>query len=129
MTSVLPTGIIIYRGFSMVSILAVFWFYKDNFYGQEDVINGKSTIAAGDYMQLDADHFFIWDRYRKRMGLPPQVDYDEIPRGRILFHILTHRFIVIGSKDIINNEKVRNQLLSYYGLPSNTEFRWDEHYC
>lgn len=113
----------------MISVIAVFWYMKDSCYGDEATIDSKNAVAYGDYIQLNSDHFVIWDKYRKSMGLPSSIDYDRIPRGRILFHIPTHHYIVIGSKAIVQNEDAKHRILQWYGLPSNTEFRWDEHYC
>ena len=112
----------------MVSLLAVFWYYKESFYGDELPLNSPNIVTYGEYQQLDSDHFFIWDRYRSKMGLPRNLSYEAIPRGRVLFHIPTHRFIVVGSKAICNNQDVQEKLIRFYGLPGNTEFRWDEHY-
>ena len=113
----------------MISVLSVFWFHNDKFYGEDAVLDSNKVIAFGDYMQIDADHYLIWDKYRKEMKLPSYVEYDRIPRGRILFHIPTHHFIVIGSKSIVSDLNVQEKLLRWFGLPTNTEFRWDEHYC
>ena len=113
----------------MISVLSVFWLYKGKLYGEEDILDGPKVRAYGDYAQLDADHFVIWDKYAKKMGINPwSVEYDRIPRGRILFHIPTHHYIVIGSKKIIDDLNNRKIVMDYYGLPLNTEFRGDEHY-
>ena len=112
----------------MISVLAVFWYRDKHFYGEESIIGSKQVIAYGDYMQVDVDHYQIWDKYAKQMGLCSRIPYDKIPRGRVLFHIPTHSYVVVGSKAIVNNNEVKRELLEYYGLPLNTEFRWDEHY-
>lgn len=113
----------------MVSVLGVFWLFKDNVYGDEDILNGSNVISYGDYAQLNSDHYVIWNKYARKMGLNPMtIDYDRVPRGRVLFHIPTHHYIVIGSSKIINDEKSRDIILDYFGLPLNTEFRGDEHY-
>lgn len=112
----------------MVSELAVFWYYKDAFYGPEAFVESKHATQYGDYLQLNTDHFQIWDTYRVSMRLPCSVEYDTVPRGRILFYIPTHTFIVIGSKAITQQDDVKHKLVEWYGLPANTEFRWDEHY-
>lgn len=113
----------------MVSVLSVFWFYKDKPYGDEDILEGPNVCAYGDYAQLNSDHFVIWDKYAREMGINPNaVEYDKIPRGRVLFHIPTHHYIVIASSKIINNADIKDKIMTYYGLPLNTEFRGDEHY-
>lgn len=112
----------------MVSVLSTFWYYNGTFYGQEAIIGDPSVLSYGDYMQVDADHFAIWDKYCKQMKLPSRIPYDSISRGRVLFHIPTHRFIIVGSKAIVENKEVQDKAIGYFGLPANTEFRWDEHY-
>lgn len=113
----------------MVSVLSVFWLYKGKLYGEEDILDGPKVTAYGDYAQLNADHWALWDTYAKQMGICSRVvEYDRVPRGRILFHIPTHHYIVIGSSKIINDEQSRRLILDYYGLHRNTEFRGDEHY-
>ena len=112
----------------MDALLGTFWFNKGSFYGQQDVMDGTSTLTYGDYMQVNADHYEIWDKYSKLMGVPSRLPYDSIPRGRVLFHIPTHRYIVVGSKAIVENEEVKDKCRKYFGLPMTTEFRWDEHY-
>lgn len=113
----------------MISVLSVFWYRNHRFYGEESALKSDTTIAYGDYMQVDADHFAIWDKYRKQMGIASsRIEYDAVPRGRILFHIPTHHFVVIGSKAIVDNYAVRSELLEWFNLPSNTEFKHDMHY-
>ena len=112
----------------MISVIAVFWYYKEKCYGDEAIIDSKNAVTYGDYIQLNSDHFVIWPKYCKEIGLPPKTEYDKIPRGRILFHILTHHYIVIGSKAIVQDEAIQQNILQWYGLPRNTEFRWDRHY-
>lgn len=113
----------------MASVLSTFWFFKDNFYGEERVLGENNDVVQyGDYMQVDKDHYAIWDKYRVRMGLPSRFNYDAVPRGRVLFHVPTHRFIVVGSKAITEDKYVQEKLIKYFGLSRNVEFRHDEHY-
>lgn len=113
----------------MVSVLSVFWLHNGKVYGDEDIMEGDKVCTYGEYMQLNSDHFLIWDKYAKQMGVNPRYhDYDTVPRGRVLFHIPTHHFIIIGSSKIINSKENRQILLDYFGLPISTEFRGDEHY-
>lgn len=111
------------------STLAVFWYYDTKFYGVEEPIQSKNAVAYGDYIQLDFNHFDIWNKYKSLMGITsPFIEYTDVPRGRILFHIPTHHSIVIGSDKIVKDIKVQDELLHWYKLPRNTEFRGDEHY-
>lgn len=114
-------------GASNSRLLAVFWYIDGEFFGIEDTLQGDSVIQYGDYLQLDADHFAEWPFLRSVYNLP-EVDYTYYPRGRILFNIKIHKFIVVGSKEIVEDLQVQRKLLDYYGLPSSTIFEGDEHY-
>ena len=108
-------------------LLAVFWYINGEFYGHEDTLKGDAVEQFGDYLQLDLDHFAEWPLIRSLYGLP-NVEYDYYPRGRILFNIKLHKFIVIGSKEIVDDPEVQNKVKDFYGLPNTTIFQWDEHY-
>lgn len=113
----------------MISLLSVFWLYNNKLYGPEAILSDEHVVVYGDYAQLDEDHFAIWPTVAKKIGLNSRrVEYDQVPRARILFHVPTHHFIVIGCKAIVENEEAQELVRTYYGLPQNTEFRRDEHY-
>lgn len=111
------------------SKLAVFWYTGkagNEFIGPEASLLSPEMETYGDYMQLPHDHFEIWDQYNT---VGPHAEYDYYPRGRILFKVTIHKFVVIGDKRIVDDETVRHQLKEHYHLPQTTIFKTDEHYC
>jgi hypothetical protein len=110
------------------NMLAVFWYINGNFYGAENTLKGDSVDSFGDFLQLDVDHFQIWPKYRRLAGLDRNVEYDEYPRGRIMFNSKIHKFVVIGTASLTMNPDLQDKILSYYGLPNTTIFETDEHY-
>ena len=105
-------------------LLSVFWYINGEFVGPEASLNSEEVVNYGVNLQLDRDHFFEWSKYSPA----PNIEYDDYPRGRVLFNTEIHKFIVIGDKKICNNNEVKEALLEYYGLPSTTIFKTDEHY-
>ena len=103
-------------------LLAVFWYIDGQFVGAEGTL--KDGILYGDYLQLDDDHFEIWDKFNSDKS----IEYDYYPRGRIMFNTKIHKFVVVGDCKIVNSYKVKKMLLQYYGLPESTIFEYDEHY-
>ena len=79
-------------------LLAVFWYDGENFIGAEEPLDGMHVIQYGDYLQLDLMHFDIWRDYNQ---IDIGMEYDELPRGRILFKIPIHQFIVYASRAIV----------------------------
>jgi hypothetical protein len=108
--------------------LAVFWYVNGDFIGQEDTLRGSSVQQFGDYSQIDADHFFIWDDYKNLNPSAYDKDYDYFPRGRVIFDNRLHKFKVVADRKITDNPSIRSELLSHYGLPITTIFEFDEHY-
>ena len=108
-------------------LLAIFWYADGKFIGPESTLNGEDVIQYGNYLQIDKDHFTEWDKYKQYTN-EPREEYDYYPRGRILFNVKIHKFVVIGDKKIIDDPEVKDKLLSYYGLPVHTIFESDEHY-
>ena len=51
----------------MVPVLGVFWLHKGKVYGDEDILQGNKVVTYGDYMQLNCDHFVIWNHYAPMM--------------------------------------------------------------
>lgn len=114
-------------GASNSRMLAVFWYIDGEFFGIEDTLRGNDVAQYGDYLQIDVDHFAEWPFIRSVYNLP-EVEYDYYPRGRILFNAKIHKFVVVGSKEIVGDPEVREKVREYYGLPSSTIFEGDEHY-
>ena len=110
------------------NLLSVFWYVDGKFIGPEEPLDGNHVVSYGDYLQLDYDHFWIWSKYSNYNHIDPRLEYDYYPRGRTLFNIKIHKFIVIGDKKIVENPRIQDKLLQYYGLPSTTIFESDEHY-
>ena len=108
-------------------LLAIFWYADGKFIGPESTLNGKDVIQYGDYLQINKDHFIEWVTY-KDYTKAPEEEYDYYPRGRILFNIKIHKFVVVCDSIIADNKELRDKLISYYGLPSHTIFEEDEHY-
>ena len=105
--------------------LVVFWYTGSTFVGPSAALNDPRVETYGNFMQLPDDHFEIWDQYNT---VGPDAEYNFWPRGRILFKVTIHKFVVIGDKRIIENETVRQKLLDHYNLPPTTIFETDEHY-
>lgn len=115
------------QGATNSRILAVFWYIDGQFFGIEDTLKGDSVAQYGDYLQVDVDHFAEWPFIRSVYNLP-EVEYDYYPRGRVMFNSKIHKFVVVGSKEIVEDPKVQDEVKDYYGLPSTTIFQGDEHY-
>ena len=76
-------------------------------------------------LQLDYDHFQVWDDVNP-LGLG--AEYDELPRGRVMFNTYTNKFVVVTSTVLANDPSFQSAIRSFYGLPQTAVFESDEHY-
>lgn len=110
------------------NLLSVFWYIDGKFYGVDDTLKGDNVDDFGGYLQLNVDHFQIWDKIIKQANLPYDTEYDEYPRARILFNVKLHKFVVIGTASITMDPIIQDEIKAHYGLPNTTLFETDEHY-
>lgn len=109
------------------SLLSVFWCIDGKFIGADGTLDGDNVMPYGDYLQVDTDHFIIWDKIAKRFGYTQ--DYTYYPRGRVMFNTKLHKFVVIADKKISDDPTVQSALCDHYGLDKRAViFETDEHY-
>lgn len=108
--------------------LSTFWYVDGDFIGDEAEISDTSKIVEyGDFIQVDRDHYSIWNKVKHSHPSTRNKEYDEIPRGRVLFNTKTQRFQVVTSPEMIENHK--EEIIKWFNLPPNkTDFVEDEHY-
>ena len=90
---------------------------------------GMLTCAHG--------HHEIWEQWRKTTGGPPTIigalvsvsEYDEWPRGRIVYHSESRRFIIYADAQILRRLALLTAIHERFGLPpGRTEAKLDNHY-
>ncbi|PYV74242.1 MAG: hypothetical protein DMG97_09270 [Acidobacteria bacterium] len=56
------------------------------------------------------------------------MEYDEPPRGRVMYNTKTRRFTLLADKCILKDNRVISKIMSQLHLPRNTEMDTDSHY-
>jgi hypothetical protein len=87
----------------------------------------ESAEEYGNCMTHPRDHFSMWEASRIHLGLRDQ--YDDSPRGRIVFQTRNARFVVYLDRQL-DVPAFRNAVLHIFSLPQpSTYFRYDQHYA
>lgn len=83
-------------------------------------------------------HVEAWPRIRAAAGLPPALEYDELPRGRVLFASGPQTSIVYGDRALIGAPrgrvsspalKCRAAIMAFFSLSAvRVAWRHDDHY-
>jgi hypothetical protein len=106
--------------------IGIFWIINGKVDGfKEPVENGEDY---GDTVQPSCDHFTYWDEFTLCYPQLRLLEYDEIPRGRVVYDRKKNRFVILSSREVLNSSKLVESVCQFYGLGENIELRWDEHY-
>ena len=82
----------------------------------------------GDCLTHGRSHSDHWDRL-VRTGAVTGDDYEEHPRGRVVYNVKTQQFTVYADRCILRNKPVLKQVIEEMHLPGKkTVTSTDEHY-
>jgi hypothetical protein len=65
------------------------------------LINGSLIVDAtplskagehGDFKVHPGDHNSVWDQFQQDGSVPPEMEYEEAPRGRVMYNTKTRQF-------------------------------------
>ena len=73
-------------------------------------------------------HYNMWNRVRTTFPEFAGKEYEEVPRGRVIFDGNSQRFKVYVPSDLVNTI-IKNNIISGFGLPvAKVDFIGDSHY-
>jgi hypothetical protein len=91
----------------------------------------------GDMLTCPHGHYDLWERWRKNAGEIPVAaralvvgsEYEDWPRGRIVFDTISKRFTCYADSNILHRANLLAIIYSRFRLPAaRTEMKWDSHY-
>jgi len=81
----------------------------------------------GDFINGWSAHVDFWALVQRIFTT--NLEYDEVPRGRVVYSKRDDTFLVYGSKAFVADKAQRGRILEMFNLPEEkTVFRSDEHY-
>lgn len=115
--------------------VGLFWIDVDKCTVYGDAVSIRDGVDYGDawsgYVIHPSCHYDLWPKVRNaNPSWKDERDYEMIPRGRVIFSKENgdRRFIVYMSP-LANSPRCEAAVRSYFSLPSNTVFKYDdEHY-
>jgi hypothetical protein len=105
--------------------VGIFWIYQ-----------GVPIVAAvslqdgrddGDFINGPEDHYPYWDRVRRTHPALRAVEYDAVPRGRVLYQKAAGQCIVYMDM-VLHREDIKQVIRHHVALPAETLFATDIHY-
>jgi hypothetical protein len=110
-----------------------FWFVRDDS-GRVLLMAHRCALAAaeeyGDFITCPHGHYEVWEGWRTMRAadlIVRDAEYEEWPRGRVVFNSIKGQFIVYADKQIRPGEFQR--VPEYFGIPAGgVVFMTDDHY-
>jgi hypothetical protein len=103
-------------------------------YGGHLWVDGTPLDRAGHYGDFkihDKGHDTFWEELQRAHAVPLDVEYDEVPRGRVAYDTKKRTFNVFADKCIRKDEHMVDKVYDLMHLPgsaSQTMVRPDSHY-
>ena len=107
--------------------VGIFWFFRDRL-----ILDATSLSKAEPYgsaLGHPTGHIDYWARLQQTGAVPAEVEYEEPPRGRVVYDQREQRFHLLADKCILGRRDVVTGIMEAMHLPPNkTTVGRDEHY-
>ena len=100
-------------------------------------VDGKPLIESaplpeaepyGDHLTHPRGHAGVWGQYQRGGIVSREMEYEEPPRGRVMYNTKTRRFTLLADRCILRDKDLVRKIKSQMNLPRNTETDTDSHY-
>ena len=89
----------------------------------------RDTPSHGGFRNTDQDHYRVWEQLSKHSPEHRDKEYDEVPRGRVIYREADQTFMVYGPRKLVRDRKFRRAVQGEFYLPAaKTKFYADPHY-
>ena len=95
--------------------VGIFWLLHG-----KPVIDGTPLSEAepyGDHLTHPRGHAAGWSKFQHNGIVPVDIEYDEPPRGRVIYNTKARRFTLLADKCILRDKGVVRKVMSEMNLP------------
>src|SRR5438552_17650634 len=107
--------------------VGIFWLVNQNL-----LIDSTLLSAAEEYDHFkihSGNHISVWEKFQQNGTAPHEMEYEEAPRGRVMYNMKIRRFTLLADKCILKDKRIVSKIMSEMNLPSkNTDKGTDSHY-
>jgi hypothetical protein len=101
------------------------------------LVHGKLVIDStplreaepyGDSLTHPRSHIDVWAQFQRIGKVPPESEYEEYPRGRVMHHPKSGEFTILTDPCILARKDLITQIKDALHLPKQTALDTDPHY-
>ena len=86
----------------MTPKVGIFWIYNNQIIGKTYTLS--EVEKYGDFLSPILGHYEYWEEIQKQVPELYYEEYENIPRGRVVFDRIKNKFVLLSSKKIIRNQ-------------------------
>ena len=107
--------------------IGIFWIFENQIFMQTQKL--KEIKSINGFKDSDLSHYRVWDKVKNQNSKFYLYEYEEIPRGRIVYNTMKNQFIIYCNSNILRDKISKKLILENFGLiDENYIFKEDEHY-
>jgi hypothetical protein len=97
-------------------MVGIFWLFNGELIFDTSQLSDKED--DGEFIDHPTGHTDHWDELQRRGVVPCDIDYEEPPRGRVLFKKKGGRFALYADRCILDRKSVVKQIMKAMRLPA-----------
>ncbi len=107
--------------------VGIFWFFRGEIIA--DAIPVTQGDECGKFVNHPLSHHDFWNAHRIKDRRLNAYDYDQLPRGRVIYDMEEDHYLVYGAESIVQTEVQRTLVCSTFLLvPTKTFFKAEKPY-
>jgi len=106
--------------------VGIFWLFCNRIIA--DCTAVSIAERYGDCLTHATSHIDFWSQLQQSRLVPVEVDYEEAPRGRVVYDTVQGRFVIFADRCILGNKAVVREIIKEMNLPNAVETNEDSHY-
>lgn len=108
-------------------MVGVFWIYEGEVYHKAVSVDDITPING--FIDSDLAHYEVWDEIQRKNPAFYLYEYEEIPRGRVVYDTVKKYYVVYANSTIIKSPIHRKRIAETFEVDRNRiKFFEDEHY-
>jgi len=106
--------------------VGIFWFYEGRLI--IDSVPISQAEACEGFCNYPESHEQFWSQLQRRGVVSTETEYDEAPRGRVVYDAKSQQFLLMADRCILKNPELVKRILAALDLPTRTKTEPDSHY-
>jgi hypothetical protein len=95
--------------------VGIFWFVHGKL-----IFDSTSLAQAecyGEHLTHPRSHIDVWNQFQRLGKVPPESEYEEYPRGRVMHHPASGEFTILADKCITDRKELVSEIKKTLHLP------------